>query len=279
MSTTTVSVTCAKSGAISQIKYLQIRKIGSGAFGEVFSIALENTNVYAMKTVFEKKTYVNREISILKMISHPCIVQMLWYFYGDKKKDGQELNIIMEYVKYDLCSLISTNYIFTRKNFLLYAIKLLSAIEYLHSKSIMHRDIKPSNILIDTERKLLKLCDFGSAKIFIPGEPNITYICSRSYRAPELHQNLPYTHLIDVWSAGCVLAEMLTHKLLFTGPCSASVLQSIKEKLPLIAETIFRESSRSDMNDVIKIIEKMLTFNPNKRITASDAKKRFISLQ
>jgi glycogen synthase kinase 3 beta len=63
---------------------------------------------------------------------------------------------------------------------------MLRSLAYIHSLGICHRDIKPQNLLINPETHELKLCDFGSAKILIKGEPNVSYICSRYYRAPEL---------------------------------------------------------------------------------------------
>jgi glycogen synthase kinase 3 beta len=75
---------------------------------------------------------------------------------------------------------------------------------------VCHRDIKPQNLLVNPHTHQLKLCDFGSAKVLVKGEPNISYICSRYYRAPELiFGATEYTAAIDVWSAGCVLAELL----------------------------------------------------------------------
>jgi len=68
----------------------------------------------------------------------------------------------------------------------LYAYQLCRSLAYIHGLGICHRDIKPQNLLIDHERGILKLCDFGSAKILKSGEPNVSYICSRYYRAPEL---------------------------------------------------------------------------------------------
>jgi glycogen synthase kinase 3 beta len=68
----------------------------------------------------------------------------------------------------------------------LYAYQLVRSIAYIHAVGICHRDIKPQNVLADTNLHILKLCDFGSAKKLIPGEPNVSYICSRYYRAPEL---------------------------------------------------------------------------------------------
>jgi glycogen synthase kinase 3 beta len=68
----------------------------------------------------------------------------------------------------------------------LLAYQLIRSIAYIHAVGICHRDIKPQNVLVDTNSHILKLCDFGSAKKLVPGEPNVSYICSRYYRAPEL---------------------------------------------------------------------------------------------
>jgi serine/threonine protein kinase len=75
---------------------------------------------------------------------------------------------------------------------------------------VCHRDIKPQNLLLDPNSHVVKLCDFGSAKMLVPGENNIAYICSRYYRAPELILGCTdYTTAIDTWSYGCVFAELL----------------------------------------------------------------------
>lgn len=89
-------------------------------------------------------------------------------------------------------------------------------------------DIKPHNLLVDPHTMTLKLCDFGSAKVFVPGEPNVAYICSRFYRAPELiFGSTDYTFSIDVWSMGCVFAELLIGSPLFPGNSGVDQLVEI----------------------------------------------------
>ena len=85
------------------------------------------------------------------------------------------------------------------------------------SVNVCHRDIKPSNILVG-ESGALKVCDFGSAKCLVKDEKNLSYICSRYYRAPELIFGCTrYSGRVDVWSAGCVVAEMATSRPIFEG--------------------------------------------------------------
>lgn len=110
----------------------------------------------------------------------------------------------------------------------LYIYQLCRSLAYIHSLGVCHRDIKPQNLLVDPESHVLKLCDFGSAKILVKGEPNVSYICSRYYRAPELiFGATDYTCCIDVWSAGCVLAELLLGVPLFPGESGVDQLVEI----------------------------------------------------
>lgn len=95
---------------------------------------------------------------------------------------------------------------------------MLRSLSYIHNLNICHRDIKPQNILIDIKNHKLVLCDFGSAKELQKGQTSVAYICSRYYRAPELILGEEsYGCEIDVWSIGCVIAEMYMGTPLFQG--------------------------------------------------------------
>lgn len=110
----------------------------------------------------------------------------------------------------------------------LYVYQICRAIAYIHTLGVCHRDIKPQNLLIDSDSHVLKLCDFGSAKVLTLGESNIAYICSRYYRAPELiFGATEYTSAIDIWSVGCVMAELLTGRPLFAGESGVDQLVEI----------------------------------------------------
>jgi glycogen synthase kinase 3 beta len=104
--------------------------------------------------------------------------------------------------------------------------QLFKGLSYLHSLSICHRDIKPENVLLKGNKAVI--CDFGSAKVLIPEETNISYICARCYRAPELIFGATrYTTQVDIWSAGCVILEIMNGDPLFIGETSITHLLEI----------------------------------------------------
>jgi len=216
------------------LTFIADRVIGNGSFGVVVRAVIQETNeVVAIKKVLQDKRYKNRELQIMQMLSHPCIVELRHSFYtnGDKP-DEVFLNLVLEFIP-DTVYRVSRHYskmkqtlplIYTK----LYGYQLLRALSYIHSIGICHRDIKPQNLLLDPNSGILKLCDFGSAKILVKGEPNVSYICSRYYRAPELIFGATnYTTAIDIWSAGCVLAELLLGQPLFPGESGVDQLVEI----------------------------------------------------
>lgn len=189
-----------------------------------------------MKHVLQNKKYKNRELDILQQLQHENVVRLHHSFFMEEKQ-GTFLNLVMEYVPETLSKALKQTH--ASKTFLpahqvrLYARCLLQALQYLHvplpstqQGNICHRDIKPSNILINPNTA--KLCDFGSAKVLAAGQKNIAYICSRYYRAPELLFGATfYTQQVDIWSLGCVIAEMITNRSLFEGSNSNSMLIKI----------------------------------------------------
>jgi serine/threonine protein kinase len=134
-----------------------------------------------------------------------------------KKGTDEYLNIVMEYIPETVGRVIRTMKKHNKKvpNVLtkVYMYQILRSLCYIHSLGISHRDIKPNNILLDHNTHEIKLADFGSAKRLIrdnKGPINASYICSRYYRAPELiFGRTDYTDKIDIWSAGCVMAELM----------------------------------------------------------------------
>ncbi|XP_008485898.2 glycogen synthase kinase-3-like, partial [Diaphorina citri] len=132
------------------------------------------------------------------------------------------LNLVLEFMPETVYK-VAKHYSKSKQNFpcfytKLYIYQLFRSLAYIHVLGICHRDIKPQNLLLNPETGVLKLCDFGSAKHLVRGEPNVSYICSRYYRAPELiFGAIDYTTKIDVWSAGCVLAELLLGQPMFPG--------------------------------------------------------------
>ena len=140
----------------------------------------------AIKKVFQDRNYKNRELDILKMLSHPNVLSMKDSYFT-YENDKEYLNVVMDYFEHNLFEIVRK---YNRKNpmprlkFKVYAYQLFRSLLYLKHIGIAHRDIKPQNVLVNEQNLKLVMCDFGSAKQLKPGEPNIAYICSRCYRAP-----------------------------------------------------------------------------------------------
>lgn len=218
----------------SNYTYTATQVIGSGSFGVVYQATVSETGeVVAIKKVFQDKRYKNRELAIMKELDHPNVIKLRHFFYtpGDKQ-DEVYLNCVMDFIP-DTLSRVIRQYSKSKSQIprlvvKLYSFQLLKAINYINTLGICHRDIKPQNVLVDPNSHILKLCDFGSAKKLVKGEPNIAYICSRYYRAPELiFGATDYTTQVDVWSIGCVIAEMILGLPVFPGESASDQLVEI----------------------------------------------------
>lgn len=284
------------------INYDAQRMIGHGSFGAVFlANVVETGETVAIKKVLQDKRFKNRELQIMRQLvkqPHPYIVALKHHFLSKgSKSDDVYLNLVLEFVPETIYSVAKKYY---RNNELmplvmvkLYMYQLSRALAHLHGMNICHRDIKPQNLLVDPYKNVLKLCDFGSAKLLVPGELNVAYICSRYYRAPELiFGSSDYSAAIDIWSQGCVLAELLLGTPIFPGTSGVDQLVEIikvlgtptKEELkhmnPNYQEFKFPQIRAHPWGNVFKLntpseaidlVTKLLVYIPDKRSKAIDA--------
>lgn len=133
----------------------------------------------------------NRELQIMRQLNHTNIVQLKHCFYcNGEKPDELYLNLVLEYIP-DTVYGVARQLQKAKQHMpivlvKLYIYQICRSLAYIHATGICHRDIKPQNLLLDPRSHVVKLCDFGSAKVLQKNEPNVSYICSRYYRAPEL---------------------------------------------------------------------------------------------
>lgn len=293
--TTVVATPGAGPDRPQEISYTDTKIIGNGSFGVVYQAKLCETNeTIAIKKVLQDKRFKNRELQIMRRLEHCNIVKLKYFFYssGDKK-DEVYLNLVLEYVPETVYK-VARHYSKSKQtipiSFIkLYMYQLFRSLAYIHSLGICHRDIKPQNLLLDPETGILKLCDFGSAKHLVKGEPNVAYICSRYYRAPELiFGAIDYTTKIDVWSAGCVLAELLLGQPIFPGDSGVDQLveiikvlgtptrEQIREMNPNYTEFKFPQIRSHPWQKVFRartppeamdLVAKLLEYTPSQRAT------------
>ncbi|KAJ4809510.1 shaggy-like protein kinase 41 [Rhynchospora pubera] len=216
------------------ISYMAERIVGSGSFGVVFQAkCLETGETVAIKKVLQDRRYKNRELQLMRLMDHSNVISLKHCFYSTTTRDEIYLNLVMEFVPESLSGVLkhytSINQRIPLIFVKLYAYQIFRGLAFMHNVvGVCHRDVKPQNILVDPLTHQVKICDFGSAKVLVKGEPNISYICSRYYRAPELIFGAEeYSTAIDVWSAGCVLAELLLGNPLFPGDSAVDQLVQI----------------------------------------------------
>lgn len=281
------------------ISYMAERAVGQGSFGIVFQAkCLETGETVAIKKVLQDKRYKNRELQTMRLLDHPNIVSLKHCFFSTTEKDELYLNLVLEYVPETVHRVIKHYNKMTQRMPLiyvkLYSYQICRALAYIHNCiGVCHRDIKPQNLLVNPHTHQLKLCDFGSAKVLVKGEPNISYICSRYYRAPELiFGATEYTTAIDIWSAGCVLAELLIGQPLFPGESGVDQLVEIIKvlgtptreeikcmnpnytefKFPQIKAHPWHKIFHKRMpSEAVDLVSRLLQYSPNLRSTALEA--------
>ncbi|ORM40669.1 Cyclin-dependent kinase G-2 [Babesia sp. Xinjiang] len=291
--------------------YRCLNKISEGTYGSVYRALDKQTGeIVALKHIKFHESHWRegfpvsylREISILLELNHPNILSVKEVVTNEAR---DQYYMVMEYVEHELKTLLQDrrpDFTLSERKCLIY--QLLLGVEYLHAHWVLHRDLKTTNILYNN-RGVLKICDFGMARKF--GHPIKTYtqnVVTHWYRAPELFLGQEkYTEAVDIWSVGCIFAEIISGKPLFMGTTDAGTLDKIfrccgsptKEtwpgynELPLVKDRRFplshhkpnfhayfkKEMTTNDgcymTESGIDLLMKMLTLDPTKRISAKDA--------
>jgi serine/threonine protein kinase len=231
-----------------------------------------------------------REIALLKELQHDNIVRLYDVIHTDKK-----LTLVFEFLDQDLKKLLDNSGeegldMKTVKSFLY---QLLNGIAHCHKNRVLHRDLKPQNLLISHDG-VLKLADFGLARAFGIPVKNYTHeVVTLWYRAPDiLMGSKKYSTSVDIWSVGCIFAELVTKKPLFAGASEEDQLDKIfkvrgtptdeewpeMKELPLYkadmphyeATSLHEKVPRLDESG-LELLEMLLQSDPSKRITAADA--------
>lgn len=286
--------------------HYQIQEIiGEGAYGVVCSaIHLPSNTKVAIKKIlpFEKPIFCLRTLRELKLLkhfnNHENIISILDIQKPIDYERFNEVYLIQELMETDLHRVIKSQKL-SDDHCQYFIYQTLRALKAMHSANVLHRDLKPSNLLLNSNCDL-KVCDFGLARSIASTENNFgfmtEYVATRWYRAPEIMLTFQeYTTAIDVWSVGCILAEMLSGKPLFPGRDYHNQLWLIMEVLgtpsvddfynikskrarEYIRSLPFRQKTPLESlfppgtnTEALDLLEKLLIFNPKKRISVTDA--------
>ncbi|KAG2332237.1 hypothetical protein Bca52824_003417 [Brassica carinata] len=203
--------------------------IGKGSYGVVCSaidtLTGEKVAIKKIHDIFEHisdAARILREIKLLRLLRHPDIVEIKHIMLPPSRREFKDIYVVFELMESDLHQVIKANDDLTREHYQFFLYQLLRALKYIHTANVYHRDLKPKNILANANCKL-KICDFGLARVAFNDTPTTIiwtdYVATRWYRAPELCGSFysKYTPAIDIWSIGCIFAEVLMGKPLFPG--------------------------------------------------------------
>mmetsp|Transcript_12932 Transcript_12932/g.39798 ORF Transcript_12932/g.39798 Transcript_12932/m.39798 type:complete len:286 (+) Transcript_12932:348-1205(+) len=234
-------------------RYSLVRPIGQGAYGIVCSAKDNETNtmvaIKKISGIFEsvvdcKRTL--REMKLLRHFRHENVVSLkdVYLAEGDGP-DFQNVYTVTELMDTDLHQIIVSPQPLSDEHCQYFIYQIMRALKHIHSANVLHRDLKPSNILLNGNCDL-KICDFGLARIRDPANrdnPMTVYVATRWYRAPEIMLSYTeYSNAVDVWSVGCILAEIMGREPLFPG-------RDVIDQLNLVTR-IIGKPSEEDMEHI-----------------------------
>ncbi|KVI07885.1 Mitogen-activated protein (MAP) kinase, conserved site-containing protein [Cynara cardunculus var. scolymus] len=258
--------------------------IGKGSYGVVGSatdtLTGERVAIKKINDVFDHvsdATRILREIKLLRLLRHPDIVEIRHIMLPPSRREFRDIYVVFELMESDLHQVIRANDDLTPEHYQFFLYQLLRGLKYIHSANVFHRDLKPKNILANADCKL-KICDFGLARVSFNDAPSAIfwtdYVATRWYRAPELCGSFfsKYTPAIDIWSIGCIFAEMLTGKPLFPGKNvirnekARRYLNSMRKKQPVPFAHKFPNADPL----ALRLLERLLSFDPKDRPSAEE---------
>ncbi|KAK7303230.1 hypothetical protein RJT34_14132 [Clitoria ternatea] len=280
--------------------------IGKGSYGVVCSAYDTHTGekvaIKKINDIFEHvsdATRILREIKLLRLLRHPDIVEIKHILLPPSRREFKDIYVVFELMESDLHQVIKANDDLTPEHYQFFLYQLLRGLKYIHTANVFHRDLKPKNILANADCKL-KICDFGLARVAFNDTPTAIfwtdYVATRWYRAPELCGSFfsKYTPAIDIWSIGCIFAELLTGKPLFPGKNVVHQLDLMTDLLgtpsPEAIARVRNEKARRYLSSMrkkkpvpllqkfpnadplaLRLLERMLAFEPKDRPSAEEA--------
>jgi mitogen-activated protein kinase 1/3 len=207
-------------------KYKLMKIMGHGAYGVVISAKdTMNGQEYAIKKCHKVFEYpedakrILREMKLMRAFDHPNVIRMVDLIPPPPGSSVfEDVYIVQDLMDTDLRRIIESPQSLSMDHIRYFVCQILRGLRYLHSANVIHRDLKPENILARHDCRL-KICDFGLSKVHLEEEETHTqYVTTRWYRAPEIMLNVVnYSKSIDVWSVGCIFAELFTRRPILMG--------------------------------------------------------------
>ncbi|CAM8914192.1 hypothetical protein QQ045_030962 [Rhodiola kirilowii] len=278
-----------------------IRPVGRGACGMVCAaLNAETREDVAIKKIgnaFDNRIDAKRtlrEIKLLRHMNHENVIAIKDVIRPLRKENFNDVYIVYDLMDTDLQQIIRSDQPLSEDHCRFFVYQILRGLKYVHSANVLHRDLKPSNLLVNANCDL-KIGDFGLARTTSETDFMTEYVVTRWYRAPELLLNCSeYTAAIDMWSVGCIFGEIMTRRPLFPGRDYVDQLKLVTEligspddsslgflrsdnarryvrQLPQYPKQPFSTRFPNMSAEAIDLLEKMLVFDPEKRVTVEEA--------